>query len=281
MNVSPLKGLLPEHPSRRYPPVGKCIYCGSTTGLSDEHIIPLGLGGRFVLPMASCRRCSNKTSSFERTCQRKMYGPLRLLYGLPSRRKKERPESLQLKVKRSRDSEWEYIPVPQSRYPFLITFPYLGMPGVLTGAAVSSKEAATNRLWIRGASPSHNFDALLKELVSDLNVHSIMPESLADIGAFCRLLAKIGYAFAVAENGGKPFDSLIARYAIGGDVRSCLHYIGSREDDEPVARSLHDLNMVLDPEGILLVVRIRLLARLGTPTYYVVVRNGVDGQETT
>lgn len=152
------------------------------------------------------------------------------------------------------------------------------MPGALTGAAVSSKGAATSRLWIRGASPSHNFDALLKELVSDLKVHSIMPESHADVGAFCRLLAKIGYAFAVAESGGKRFDSSVARYAIGGDVTGCFHYIGSRDDDEPAAPSLHDLDIVLDPEGVLLVVRIRLLARLGTPTYYVVVRNGVDGR---
>lgn len=281
MHLPPLKGILPEHPSRTYPAVGRCIYCGSTAVLQDEHIIPLGLGGRFVLPKASCSTCSGKTSTFEGTCQRTMYGPLRLLYGLPSRRKKERPEFLQLKVKRSADSDWEYVPVHQSRFPFLLTFPYLGMPGALTGDADSGKGAVTSRLWIRGASPSHNFHSLLQELVADLRVHSIMPESRADVDAFCRLLAKIAFSFAVAERGGKQIDSPVIRYAIGEDVTDCLRYIGSRDTDEPAAGALHDLNMVLDPEGRLLVVRIRLLARLGTPTYYVVVQDTDARANTT
>lgn len=148
MHLPPLKGLLPEHPSRTYPAVGRCIYCSSVDGLQDEHIIPLGLGGRYLLPKASCRRCGGKTSVFERTCQRTMYGPLRLLYGLPSRRKKDRPETLPLKVKRSAGSDWEYILVPQSRYPFLLTFPYLGMPGAMSGE-VCDKGPVSKRLWIR------------------------------------------------------------------------------------------------------------------------------------
>jgi len=48
MTLPPLKGLLALHPARTYPPVGRCIYCGSTVALSDEHVVPLGLGGRFM-----------------------------------------------------------------------------------------------------------------------------------------------------------------------------------------------------------------------------------------
>jgi hypothetical protein len=44
-----------------------------------------------------------------------MYGPLRVLDSLPTRRKKSRPEALQLKVKRTEASEWEYVPVPEER----------------------------------------------------------------------------------------------------------------------------------------------------------------------
>lgn len=117
--VPPLHGYLPIQPARTYDAVGYCIYCGSTDQLSDEHVIPLGLGGRLVLPRSSCSRCSSKTSKLERTCLRTMYGPLRLLYGLPSRRKNSRPEALQLKVKKTEQSEWEYVPVVQERYPFL------------------------------------------------------------------------------------------------------------------------------------------------------------------
>lgn len=278
MHLPPLKGILPEHPSRTYPAVGRCIYCSSTTALQDEHIIPLGLGGRFVLPRASCSTCGGKTSAFERTCQRTMYGPLRLLYGLPSRRDKDRPKTLQLKVKRTADSDREYLPVPQSRFPFLLTFPYLGMPGIMAGGADSSKGAVTSRLWIRGASPSHNFDSLCRKLVTDLKVHTIMPESKADVESLCRLLAKIAYSFAVAKHGGKPIASPLIRYATGGDTGDCLRYIGSLDEEEPPAKSLHDLNMVVDPECKLMVVRIRLLARLGTPTYYVVVQDADENK---
>jgi len=100
--------------------------------LADEHIIPFGLGGRMVLPKATCPECAKKTSSFEHTCLRTMYGPLRLLYDLPSRRKKNRPETLPLKVKFNPDDEWTLIQVEQNRYPFLLAFPYFSMPNTTT-----------------------------------------------------------------------------------------------------------------------------------------------------
>lgn len=279
-HLPPLKRLLPEHPSRIYAAVGRCIYCGAVDGLGKEHIIPLGLGGRHVLPRASCKACSAKTSAFERTCQRTMYGPLRLLYGLPTRRERARPDTLPLKVKRSAHSDWEYVQVPQNRFPFLITFPHFPMPGVLSGEDLRDSRAAAKRLWIRGASPSHDFHALCDQLVSELGVHAIMPESTAEVEAMCRLLAKVAYSFAVARLGGKVIDSPLRSYATGGDLTGCLHYIGSRETDEAPAPSLHDLNMVYDPEGKLTAVRIRLLARLGTPTYFVVVADADDGART-
>jgi len=272
MVLPPLKGLLPLHSARTYRPVGHCIYCGSTAGLSDEHIIPLGLGGRFLLPAASCSICRDKTSKFERTCQRTMYGPLRLLYGLPSRRKKDRPETLQLKVKYVAEQGWEYIPVAQDRYPFLITFPYLGMPRSLVGEDLSvAPGPVTSRLWIRGASASHNFHELLERLVTELGVHSVMPEAHADVAAFCRLLAKIAYSYAIAELDGSELESPLAGYASGADLSNCLHYIGSRDKDEPPTETLHDLALLHAPIGEPMVVRVRLLSRLGTPTYYVVV----------
>ena len=271
-SVPRLKGYLPEHPVRTYEPVGHCIYCGSTAVLSDEHIIPLGLGGRFVLPRASCPSCSIETSKFERTCLRTMYGPLRLLYDLPSRRKKGRPEKLRLKVKYTPTQDWEFIAIPQERFPFLITFPYLGMPRIFTGSPISAAPGpVTQRLWIRGASPSYNFHELLQSLSVELKVHSIMPESSADVPSFCRMLAKIALAFAVAERGINSPTNGISAYARGDDLPNCLHYIGSKEQDEPPDERLHNLSFIDIGSTDFLTVRIRLLSKLGTPTYYVVV----------
>jgi hypothetical protein len=269
--VPPLSGYLPIHAARTYEAVGHCIYCGSISSLSDEHIIPLGLGGRMILPMASCAICSEKTSKLERTCLRTMYGPLRMLYGLPSRRKKSRPETLQLKIKRTAASEWEYVPVAQDRYPFLITFPYFDAPGALTILEESAAGGpATQRVWIRGASPQHNFQELLQSLTEELQVHSLMPESKAEISPFCSLLAKIAVSYAVAERGIAFQQSKVAAIAVGEEMWNCLHYIGSAAKDEPPSSSLHELSIGRDSRTNSILVRIRLLAKLATPTYFVV-----------
>jgi 5-methylcytosine-specific restriction endonuclease McrA len=43
-----------KSPSKIYAPKNSCIYCGVSDGkLSDEHIIPLSLGGNMILPKAS------------------------------------------------------------------------------------------------------------------------------------------------------------------------------------------------------------------------------------
>gem|GEM_PF-1646012 len=58
--------------AKSYRPVGRCIYCGSpewsagqVRKLGDEHIIPEGLGGKLLLPEASCKDCEGLTSKFE------------------------------------------------------------------------------------------------------------------------------------------------------------------------------------------------------------------------
>src|SRR3546814_3930149 len=80
-------------PPITYPPVGQCIYCGSTKEpLGKEHIIPYGLGGNLVLPKASCKGCEAITGGFEQVCLRTMFGPARLRLNMPTRRRKERPK---------------------------------------------------------------------------------------------------------------------------------------------------------------------------------------------
>src|SRR6186713_2037472 len=87
--------------AKTYPPVGKCIYCGTSKGkLSDEHIVPLGLGGKTILPEASCSVCADITSAIEGHCQGRMLGPLRIGLNYPTRHKKRRAKTppIQLEV---------------------------------------------------------------------------------------------------------------------------------------------------------------------------------------
>jgi hypothetical protein len=277
--VPPLHGFLPKQQPKTYAPFGRCVYCGVASDLSDEHIVPLGLGGRLVLPQASCSVCSAKTSKVERTCLRTMLGPLRLLYGLPSRRKAKRPEYLQLKIKRSENSEWEEIPVAQERYPFLITLPrFDDAPGFLALTDEgSSKGPSTETFWIRGASPHRDFFELLGSLVRELRVHTVMPVAKADVPAFCSMLAKIALA-SLAANGGRPLPgSTLAQIAVGQNMQNCRYYIGTLRGNEKPSQRLHEVSIGTVLQSGAAIVRIRLLAKLGTPTYLVVAPVGVRG----
>jgi HNH endonuclease len=78
-------------PPVKFAPIGCCIYCGSTEPpLTDEHIIPQGLGGREFLRDASCESCRVKTGKFEEVVQRGMVWALRRTLGM---RGKRRPPS--------------------------------------------------------------------------------------------------------------------------------------------------------------------------------------------
>jgi hypothetical protein len=86
---------------RRFPPVGRCIYCGATRysiddarPLADEHIIPFALNGDYVLPEASCRQCERTTGQFEQVALRGILRGARVLFDYPSR--KGHPETLPL-----------------------------------------------------------------------------------------------------------------------------------------------------------------------------------------
>lgn len=267
-----LKSYLPSQEKKVYPPVGNCIYCGSNQDLTLEHVIPYGLGGKIELPEASCRACARITSDFEHTCLRTMYGPLRLLYDMPSRRKKKRPETLPLKIKKNANDEWSYTNVAQEQYPFLILFPYFTAPLILARPPLPvNRGAATDRFWIRGASPAYVFNDLLEGLTRKLRVHSIMPEAKAHVAEFCQMLAKIAYSYAVGELGYNSFEPYLIPNILNAELANCDSYIGSLENDETPSGALHELSLGNSMNNNLIVVRVRLLSKLGTPTYFVVV----------
>jgi len=73
-----------------------CIYCGTREDLRDEHVIPYGLEGEYVLRQASCRDCETMTASFERAVLRHLLLPARTSLEIRTRRPKERPDRLPL-----------------------------------------------------------------------------------------------------------------------------------------------------------------------------------------
>ena len=265
---------LPTHPPKTYAAVNCCIYCGADGALSDEHIVPLGLGGRWVLPESSCAKCAAKTSAFELTCQRTMLGPLRMYYNMPSRRRHKRPATLPLKVKLTLNAEWSLLDVDREVCPFLVLLPLLPMPDELAGRTTTGERGAKARhLWIRGASFRDGIIPHLEALAAELNVAEIEPTGTLRVPEFLQMLAKIGHAFAVAEMGTGSFSPFLIPMICEADTSNSVQYIGGLQRSEPATNDVHELSFSSHACGRsdIVAVRIRLFAALEAPTYYVAV----------
>jgi hypothetical protein len=127
------------------------------------------------------------------------------------------------------------------------------------------------KFWIRGASPFYSFRGLIEKLLSELKAFEIFSESKAEVPAFCKLLAKIAHSFAVAEIGLSGFKPFLKPLIISEQLSHCMHYIGSIEKDEPPENMLHDITLLEFNTINAILVKIRLLCKLGTPTYIVAV----------
>jgi len=268
------KNSLPLHANKKYKPVGICIYCGSKENLGDEHIVPLGLGGRWILPDSSCAECAAITAQFEGVCLRTMFGPLRLYYDLPSRRRKSRPKTLPLKIKKAPNLDWENLEVDQNIYPFLVLFPYYLMPDELSGfTTIGRRDSAAKHFWIRGASFRHGFNAHMEQVTQELGVAEIQPTANFSTPEFCLMLAKIAHSYSIAEMGTDSFSPFLTSMILNTDTSNRAQYIGGIRSSEPRSTNLHEISFnshtCIRPD--IVAVRVRLLATLETPTYFIAV----------
>jgi len=254
--------------------VGECIYCGSKDRLTREHIIPYSAGGRWVLPDASCRDCAAVTGAFEGEFSRTILGPLRMLYNMPTRRPKDRPKHLPLKVKYPTNTDWEIAYVDRGICPFLVGLPLYPMPDALTGTVTKgNRSAATSDIWIRGGGFWQDRDAHLQWLCNALGASEVMPAATINTEPFCLTLAKIAHSFTVAELGVGSFDSFLVDMIRQRDLSNRAEFIGGGSGNEPPSDQLHELafDTAVSTNPNVIAVRIRLLGLLGAPTYHVAV----------
>jgi len=264
---------LPRHPPKQYAAVGQCIYCKSFTALTKEHIVPYALGGTWVLPKASCSDCAKITTTFEGQFCRTILGPLRMLFNMPTRRPKERPKHLALKVKYPNSSDWELAYVDRDICPFLVGLPLYPLPSALTGISnEGNRGSATKSLWLRGGGFWKDREKHLQWLCDALEAVAVMPTAEVKTDPFCLTLAKIAHAFTSAELGINAFTPFLTRMIRERDLSTTTQYIGGGEGNEAPSTHLHQIEFFETATSRdLITVRIRLLTVLGTPTYYVVV----------
>lgn len=107
-----------------YPAIGQCIYCGATElksgarRFTDEHIIPLVLGGNLVLPQASCPDCAALINQqIETPVLFQELGYLRIKRNFPSRSKKSGTARRQYGTLTRRDGHALQVPISEYSCP--------------------------------------------------------------------------------------------------------------------------------------------------------------------
>lgn len=264
----------------KYPSFGECIYCGasaSATELTDEHIIPLSLGGKVVILDGSCKLCAAETTKIEDEISRKVLWDFRLHAKAPTRRKKERPKERQF-IYSVAGGERETKTVPIADHPYFTPMPVWGLPGILTGAQPTTEFTHYKAHVFYWIPPNIRQTLGLKH--GD-TAEIPFPEFRIDHHRVARAIAKIAYCQTVVELGLHGFRHLVLPDLILGRYPCVSHFVGSEIVDPPppAERSIqHVVQVGFENVGDLqlVVTTVRLFANSGVeehgpPIYEVVV----------
>jgi hypothetical protein len=237
--------------------IGKCIYCGAARDLTAEHIVPLALNGDFVLQEASCRKCAGITSAFENTLLHYSMVRARAVLGLRTRRKARRPKIAPMTLDRG-DGPVS-LEIDLNDYPAMILLPILDPPR-LGNAPSSFRIGGVHTLVLRS----------FHEVIPKLGTSAVLVEPFKPL-EFSRLLAKVGYGFAIAKFGLSTLTEVFVVKSILGDVDDLCNWVG--EVGGPLVNAnpnnLHSITVNREEGQV--VVYVRLFAMFGGPEYKVVV----------
>jgi hypothetical protein len=239
-----------------YPSKGACIYCNATgVPLSDEHIVPLSLGGTHVIRNASCATCRDITSNFEGNVARGLWGDARTAFDQPTRHKVRRAKEIPLPT--------TGLPIPISDYPGGFVFYKMGQCGFLRGSPETVDISGTWQLVVI------DDDARRENFTKKYGVAAAL-EFRHVPDDFGRLLAKIAYCQVLTALNPGEFEPLALPYILG--TKRNLSYIVGSSDGAPESDNGYRLTTAYADAGdhLILLVEIRLYANTHAPTYHVI-----------
>jgi hypothetical protein len=251
--------------------VGKCIYCGSTENLHDEHCIPESLNGFHVLGKASCQPCGRITSRFEGEYARDSMLPVRTAWNMRSKRSKsKRPTGFPMRF--VKNGEELVINVPVGDHYSVIPLIEIGPPGRTPHAphasGLSHGEYKLHPFRIRS---DEHIDYLVKKYQAD----AMSVDYDININGFLRMIAKIGYCQTVWSYGLNNIGEKYVVPAILGKSNDIWQWVGSdgtQEIHELTKRMKtdHIVSTWFTPDGELQA-RVKLFKKSYTPEYDVIV----------
>jgi hypothetical protein len=259
-----------EFRHRKVPAFGECVYCGVSAleaPLTDEHIVPLSLGGTNVLQEASCASCAVLTSKLELHLARVIFGHHRVHANVATRRPKKRPTVLPTRLQVGEDPAQD-LELPIADHPYFTLLPVWNEPGILTGK-IPSSDFGTEEFHRFEFVPKH-FRELLSLAEADV-LNFELPIKL-DQDQFSRALAKIAYCEALARYGLDGFERTtivefilgrypFAQYLVGGTAATVAPPMPKNIDH---AIALFEL---LIGSRNFVIAAVRLFSNTGTPTH--------------
>ncbi|WDI30352.1 HNH endonuclease [Hyphococcus flavus] len=237
--------------------IGKCIYCGSEDTLSDEHILPEGLGGCHVLRNASCEKCRKHTATIESFVLGQMFNPIRARMGLlKNKRAKKR-----IAHAKTVDAYGQVrtLRIDPLKSPVAGVFPIYAPPLLFNSKHVGYGESyaiiSSESLWDEWKETTGN------TIQVGMNRKR-----------FALMLAKIGHALTVGELGTDSFDPFLPPIIL--EKQSDIYrFVGCYYQWlSPATDDYHKYDVQIrhhDGED-LVSVKLRLFANVKSPTYLIV-----------
>jgi hypothetical protein len=246
--------------------LGRCIYCGSTENLTDEHVLPLALGGTDMLRDGSCLTCNAVTAEVESRVLNVCWKGLRWVTGMPTRHKKRQPTTMPAEVRRG--GEWLEVDLPITEYTGTAGFPVFSEPAVLhTGQpddlVVRSIFTVTGVAGGEDPSVSPATRARAK---------SYRVPVLYEPKAIARMVAKIAHGYAVDFFGLDAFVPYLTTAILGqtDDIGRWVGTPGGSLFGEPADRG-HRIRVGTYEDTVGIIAGVHLFADAGTPEYLAVV----------
>jgi hypothetical protein len=214
--------------------------------------------GVVALSESACRDCADITSAFEGQVLGPILRPARA--GLKMRMG-QRPKTLPLLIDWG-DGQLTAVEVPVEDYPAVAMFLEYPPPAYLDGRTYAAGISVCGQRTVQVAGPP------AEEVGRRLGAKKMQWTTTFLGNSFERLIAKIAYAFVVADVGLEGIEAAYVMPAILGEVDDIGHWIGC-DGMEYDPRFLHGVVMqVVDRDVI---VRVRLFVNSHTPEYVVVV----------
>jgi hypothetical protein len=250
---------------------GECIYCQKPSNiLTEEHVVPSGLGGSRTLPNASCESCRQITHAFETTALRHTLGPGRYWLGIPTRKRKKRPEHWPA-YKTNADGSHTKIMIPVEDLPFFLCMPTYQCNPMIKPVIPKDHIPTVKDDGVIVSEDDESF----KNKLSTYGADFVSP--LIDHIAFARMLAKIALGYCVIEFGRGNFTPVVSPLILGHtngyrNLVSTSHFSSEREKiTKPLLPAYnHDIMHKITTDTNVICVRIDLFTNLDCPSYYVI-----------